>query len=74
MRIADRDAAEQHLDRVVDVLLLDAEELQPVLIDREAQPRARRADRIVDIDDEGHRREDLLHFGETARRVAESGP
>ena len=41
MRIADGDAAEQRLQRVVDVALLDAEEFQPVLVDGNAQARAR---------------------------------
>ena len=60
VRIADGGAAEQRLDGVVDVLLLDAEELEAVLVDGDAQARPRLADGIVDVDDIGHRLEDLL--------------
>ncbi len=60
VRIADGDAAEQRLDGVVDVLLLHAEEFQAVLVDGDVQARARLADGIVDVDDIGHRLEDLL--------------
>ena len=60
MRIADGDAAEQRLQRIVNVALFDAEELQPVLIDGDAQPRARLADRVIDVDDVGNGGEGLL--------------
>ncbi len=62
VRIADRGAAEQRRDRVVDVALLDAEVFEAILVDRDAQPRPRLADRIVDVDDVGHRGEDFLQF------------
>jgi hypothetical protein len=39
MRVADRDATEQRLDRVIDVALLDTEEFEPILVDRQPQPR-----------------------------------
>jgi hypothetical protein len=56
VRIADRGAAEQRLNRIVDVALLDLEEFEAVLIDRNAQTRPRLANRIVDVDDVRHRR------------------
>ena len=60
--IADRYAAEQRLDGVIDVTLLDAKKLEPVLVDRKPQPRPPFADRIVDIDDERHFGENLLEL------------
>ncbi len=62
MRIADRHAPEQRLQGIVHVALLDAEEFEPVLVDGYAQTRTRLADGIVDVDDERHGGEDLLHF------------
>ena len=60
MRIADRHAAEQRLDGVVDVALLDPEEFEAILVDGYAQAGSRLLDRIVDVDDERHCAEDLL--------------
>src|SRR5487761_2283356 len=60
MGIADRYAAEQRLDGVVDVTLLDAEKLEPVLVDRQPQPWPLLADRNVDIDNERHFGEDFF--------------
>ena len=63
MGIADRYSAEQHLNGIVDVALLDAEKFEPVLVDRQPQPWPFLADEIVDVDDEWHFREDLLQLG-----------
>ena len=61
MRIADRHAAEQRLDRVVDVALLDAEDIpaRPGRCDSRSRGRGWPYG-IVDIDDVGHRCEELL--------------
>ena len=62
MRIADRNAPEQRLQRIVDVALLDAEEFEPVLIDGYAQTRPPLANRVIDVDDEGTEAKIFLHF------------
>ena len=71
---ADLRAADQRADRIVDRLLLDAVELQRLLVDRKAQALGRGPETVVDVDDEIDRLEGLAHLRRRARRVAASGP
>ena len=63
LRIADRRAAEQAGDRVVDRLFLDAVEFQRLLVDREAQALGRLGEAVVDVDDKIDRLERFADFG-----------
>ena len=55
--------AEQRLDGIGDIALLDAEMVELFLIDHQPQTRARQAVTVPDVDDEGHAGENLLDLG-----------
>src|SRR5262249_47250877 len=74
MRITDGNAAEQHLDGVVDVALLDSEELQSILVDRDAQGGRGSPIESSTSTMNGTELKIFLTSPATARRVAESGP
>ena len=62
MRIADRNAAEVGLDRIVDVVFFDLVELNVVLIDGKAKTRRAITTGHIIVDDEGHLTEDIAQL------------